>query len=623
MKKKADLLWLAVTALCSGFLFLIPPSSGIHLVCGFLLIYFLPGHAFSRFLFDNNEINFYERICASFGISIAFSCISFLWVYYFFPKVTFLIMGSLLAAAAILGFLLCVFKKERSAKKTVLTREFFLILAVLAIAAFFRLTHLGYSDYQGDEAHYSIKPAIEALQGDKEALITMEKPPTATILPAIEYLFFRTFNETLIRIPFALYGILGVLAMYVLGRQLFNARIGLISAAFASLNGFFIVFSRIAQYQPIIVFSILLSLLFMHKFLREYDFGKTMKYFFLGVFFAGFATFTHYDGVFVLPVLAFIFLCKCFSGTVKKPVFLAVSGAALFCLVTLPFYLPFMLHPNFLNTVRFYQGERFRSFWNFHWPTLKDGGSFYTSDYYFWTVLILSPLSIFRKWKHEMWIMLFWFLPPFIFLMVLCSKPNTHIYDFFVPMCVLSALGIDNILLGSGRIFKNPRIFFLFQELLLLAGIALAVKTGSRVHKLFIRHQPEFLWSRAYDSVPHYGIFGFPYHRGWKTAGYLFRTKKLEGAYNSNEKSKITNYYLKQYPEKDCRYFLVVKNPQTWAQDALPPEGFLPLYQILSQNEVAMTIYEKGAASCTNLNSEEYDDYFDALDRDLPATVKG
>ena len=70
-----------------------------------------------------------------------------------------------------------------------------------------------------------------------------------------------TVNELIARLPFAIAGLLMMLTVYLLGRGLWSERAGLIAAGLLALNGFMVGFSRIVQYQVLVVWMSALALL--------------------------------------------------------------------------------------------------------------------------------------------------------------------------------------------------------------------------------------------------------------------------------------------------------------------------------------------------------------------------
>ena len=103
--------------------------------------------------------------------------------------------------------------------------------------------------------------AAETLEGHSDALFLRGKGPGEVLLPMALWRLTGTVNELIARLPFAIAGLLMVLTVYLLGRRLWSERVGLIAAGLLALNGFMVGFSRIVQYQVLVVWMSALALL--------------------------------------------------------------------------------------------------------------------------------------------------------------------------------------------------------------------------------------------------------------------------------------------------------------------------------------------------------------------------
>ena len=63
----------------------------------------------------------------------------------------------------------------------------------------------------------------------------------------------EALNEATARFPFALCGLVGSLGIYLLGRRAFGERAGLIAFFLFAINGYFIGFARVVQYQSLVL----------------------------------------------------------------------------------------------------------------------------------------------------------------------------------------------------------------------------------------------------------------------------------------------------------------------------------------------------------------------------------
>ena len=141
------------------------------------------------------------------------------------------------------------------------------VLLVLALAAPLRLLDLGWSEFQGDEARVILR-AMAALQGADGALAAHRKVPGEILLT---YLFAGSLGqivEQVARLPFALAGVGAVLAFYSLARQLLGGPAALVAGLLLAVNGYFVAFGRILQYDSLSFFLGIAGLICCWRFGR-------------------------------------------------------------------------------------------------------------------------------------------------------------------------------------------------------------------------------------------------------------------------------------------------------------------------------------------------------------------
>ncbi len=141
------------------------------------------------------------------------------------------------------------------------------VLLVLAVAAPLRLADLGWSEFQGDEARVMLR-AMAALQGADGALAAHRKVPGEILLA---YLFAGSLGqivEQVARLPYALSGVGAVLAFYSLARKLLGPLAALIAGLLLAVNGYFVAFGRILQYDSLAFFLGITGLLCCWQFGR-------------------------------------------------------------------------------------------------------------------------------------------------------------------------------------------------------------------------------------------------------------------------------------------------------------------------------------------------------------------
>ncbi|MBC7249916.1 MAG: glycosyltransferase family 39 protein, partial [Anaerolineae bacterium] len=175
------------------------------------------------------------------------------------------------------------------------------LAALLILAAFYRLTNLDYAEFQGDEARVMMH-AAQAIEGQEDALFKQHKGPLEALLPMGFWLLTGTINEAQARFPFALMSLTALLGVYLLARRWFNDAVGLSATALLAINGFFIAFGRVVQYQSFVFGLGTLALLCCERFRTEGD--KTDLV--LTGLLLGSGALAHYDIVAVVPAVLYL-----------------------------------------------------------------------------------------------------------------------------------------------------------------------------------------------------------------------------------------------------------------------------------------------------------------------------
>ena len=121
------------------------------------------------------------------------------------------------------------------------------------MAGVLRLADLGWSEFQGDEARVVLR-AIAALQGADGALAAHRKVPGEIL---VAYLFAGSLGqivESVARLPYAISGVGAVLAFYTLAHRLLGGPAALAAGLLLAVNGYFVAFGRILQYDSLAFF---------------------------------------------------------------------------------------------------------------------------------------------------------------------------------------------------------------------------------------------------------------------------------------------------------------------------------------------------------------------------------
>jgi len=343
---------------------LLAGSPFLRLLGGLVLFCFVPGFLLLALLLPQpDSTDFLERILLSGGASYVLSTLALLALVFLPGEITllsFLLMLDFLIVA-LLAWCLVTGSRLRWPHFALQDRADLISLIVLvALAAFFRFAALGYSEYQGDEIDVATL-AREILVGHSEALFSHRKGPVEVIVAAAFALFHGQFDELALRLPFALASFLTVMATYMLGRRLFGQRVALLAGALLAIEGIFLGFSRMMQYQGVVALMLTLTIYCFYRFLKEETSEKEEElapgYQLLGVLFFTFGLLTHYETVpIALPVL---FLCGrkgfTFFRENKRPL---LASVGILAGMILAYYVPFVLSPYFGEIFSEYVGHR-------------------------------------------------------------------------------------------------------------------------------------------------------------------------------------------------------------------------------------------------------------------------
>jgi len=625
MKKKEILLALSFTFIFS-FIIMFLDVSTLKYWSAVLLFSFLPGYAFVQYFFKSGELQGLEKIPVSVILSLTFVTVGYYTVYYFigsFSKSSLLLF---MVFPVIFFLFLAFFRHDESLEHRTFRfkKEDIILIILVLFTLYFRFTGLGYSEYQGDECYNCIIKSIDALLGNRETLVNYERPPTKIIIPTLSYFLTGDYNEYNIRLPFALAGSVSIIAIYLLGKSLFGKFAGIVAGFLLAVNGFHIAFSRIVQYQSVTVLAITCCIYLLMKFRVEENCETARKYLFLAFTFYAFSLFTHYEHILIFPLIFYLAVEK--YGLKRLPEYKSIflPAIAIFLFITFIFYIPYVLHPNIKSTVfdhilktrvgMDFSGKTIG--WRFNLDYILLVSSYYNSGVYFLFLCSFALFSLHRM-DFSKKILLFWFLIYFL-PQLFMKKPGTHVYNAFPALCLLAASGLGSLYDLSLKNILSRRTMRAF----LLAGfITFLIYCSLFSYTRFINQKPEYHWEtkpEAKDRI--FAHFGFPYHRGWKAVGYLFRSKQLQGSYRSNEKTRITEYYLRQKStDSDLpRYIIMTANPQKSRPELKLSSGYCMIIGIIHKEKKTIEIYER--KDCENkkpiiLKSKDYEEAYDLLDK--------
>lgn len=198
------------------------------------------------------------------------------------------------------------YKKFLNKDSTVFIREC-LIYIILFLASILRLFNISKRDFWYDEAFTGV--AIkENFSGMMNMIVQDVHPPLYYISVKLFASFFD-YSVFGIRLYSAIFGILGVWAVYLFTKELFNKKAALWASLITAISPFAIQYSQEARMYSMLGFLIVIASYFFIKGLKK---NKTEYYILFGVF-LGLSALTHYMGIIFAPIFYFVFLAWKFT----------------------------------------------------------------------------------------------------------------------------------------------------------------------------------------------------------------------------------------------------------------------------------------------------------------------
>ncbi len=543
----------------------------------FLLLWIIPGLAWSL-LIPRDALDHIERLAVGLGLNFVIApVITLLLTYLPGPLSRSALLAAMIAAIAPPVALFAIKHKQKGVSLPKLSPGnwqqdgwAWLLIAVL-IAFGLRTVHLGYAEFQGDEAAAMMR-AAHALTGNEAAIFQHKKGPAELLVVMSSWRLtasqVKGFDELAARLPFAWASIIGVMTVFLIGRRLDHPRAGGIAACILAIEGYLVGFGRIVQYQSLVFALSALGLLCLLAYEAN---GHGILLTLAAAFFAGGAL-AHYDAVLTLPAGLLLLGTRLWRDRAKgwralRPTLIAAMlGAALAGL----FYIPFMRSP-YAGTTSTYLAGRLGGIGRIHnhlWPTFERS-AVYDSVYllaalslalaaqvmitwhkwgylelgiaaallaamgsgllwpelwstgdtsYAWVpallLLIGSPLAPGQSMgRRAMWL---WLGVPGLFYIFFVALPLTHIYTAIPAWAMLAGLALANGTSASaGRYVQREQndnnfapMHKTISRVAIACGVALYAVCGYYTVMVFVDHMPEY--RRTFPQHKH-PLYWLPY----------------------------------------------------------------------------------------------------------------
>lgn len=185
-----------------------------------------------------------------------------------------------------------------------LSTDFLLAFILLLIAAILRYAHYIEVGLFHDElaafAAYAYSTISNNWLWSKDA---MAQPPLYTYILAISTYFFGGGLE-IFRLVSIVFGSLSVWVIYFLGKELFDRRVGVLSAVLLGFSGFNILYSKIVLIEATLIFFMLACI---YYFFKSYNTKDDIKYACICGTLLGLANITKWNALLLYPVF-FLFV---------------------------------------------------------------------------------------------------------------------------------------------------------------------------------------------------------------------------------------------------------------------------------------------------------------------------
>lgn len=658
------------------------PSPLVSCILGFVLLWVLPGLAWSTVVL-RGTLDRVERWVIGLGLSFVIVPIATLLLAYLPGPLTRVQL--LCTVTGLTGLpLLWPTRRHASEKSAALatgdelvltspSRRRWLwrnggawLLAALLIGSVLRLANLNYSQFQGDEATVMVR-AARVLEGDSQILFQHTKGPAELAVVMATWRLAGATNEWMARLPFTWAGMLGLVGVFLCGQRSGYPQAGGIAALLLAVNGYFVAFARIVQYQSL-VFALstlgLLCLLIYHS--RGH--GRLVSVGAL-LFAGGFLG--HYDAALALPAGLFLIASRLAAERRRfGRALLPVLGGGLVGAVSIgTFYVPFLLSPYVAFTFSYLSGRMGSSQHGYNnlgslfnlsavynpvvllagttlalaayvalawskwgrvaavasvllftalltgllWPELWQAGQ---QDWAWVPAVLLAVGTLLAPGMtartRALWI---WFSVPATLYLFFVARPWTHIHTAFPAWSVLSGVGV--LVIGQWLARRSGPAMRAASAL----GAAVLVLSTTYASMVFVDHTPEYqrtfpqsrrpLFWTPYDRMPTIGLFGFPYQAGWNVIGDMIDRGELTGSYNSNEEPAITDYYTRQalrlgHGEIDA--YILAEDVQDevnihWEQVRT---GYQPALIVTVSGQPKLTLYQRSGGSPLTIAAERY-----------------
>lgn len=264
----------------------------------------------------------------------------------------------------------------------------------------------------------------------------------APLLPYILSILYFLKLSFLVNLFIPLIGALAVIFIFILGKKLFNEKVGFYSAIFLALTPLCVVYSAKILTGVLFTFFVLLTFISFWKGYEE----DSKKYKILFGFFLALSLLTRYTALWIIPIFLFYFLIRDKSLKFLKDKYLWYSIGIFFLTLVPWFVYGFLVYNNPIGA--FIHGGQAAAYWG----GIQAWNFFFSNWWHMFSIIgfifILSLIYVLYKKefiKKEIYLLLIWFGFFLGIAIFIPHKEDRFILAIVPPICLLSGFLINKI----------------------------------------------------------------------------------------------------------------------------------------------------------------------------------
>lgn len=466
----------------------------------------------------------------------------------------------------------------------------YLLFVLLALGTFIRFYNLTYTSLWLDEI-YSMKAAtITASILDVYENSKHDQPPLFFILLQTWFKIFG-YSDYVGRALTCIFGILGILSIYFLGKEAKNQEVGLFAAFVTTVNWFHVGISIEMRFYALVFLLSTLSFLFFIKSLKNSNISNLAWY----VVFTSFLLNTHYFGMVLFITQLLIFICyviffrKSFGFIIRAAIAGALAG------LSIVHWLPVILHDLQISSFHI-KPLTVRYLIKFFWWYFYDPASFVIYSIFF----LLALRNVYKKVQLKIFAMedlvisgwlLIGFLIPLIYSFLKIPLLTNKYCTIQVPaMFVFIGQGFASLMNDK---IKTYGIIIITVS----AGIILFV-ARPQYKKSFHEDGREIalIYFNSKDADKK------SWNEDWREVAEFFRDQKAQKRVIFSQLSWFHEYYFKEYninfplDQNTCDFTNQVSGADSvylllhdHYKNGVSPIGFLPEQQKVIRENFELT----------------------------------